>query len=60
MQIVDEEIPMTAHDIPLNAIVTPTGVIENPKLFPRPRGIYWKMLPAEKVAQIPALKRSRP
>ena len=60
LQIVDEEIPMTEHDIPLNTIVTPTEVIEMKSPFPRPRGIYWKLLPQEKIAEIPVLKAKLP
>jgi 5-formyltetrahydrofolate cyclo-ligase len=55
LQIVDEEIPMTEHDIPLNAIITPSEVIEVKPSFPRPKGIYWSMLPEEKIAEIPVL-----
>lgn len=57
LQIVDEEIPMTEHDIPLNAIITPGELIEVKPHFPRPKGIYWKILPAEKIADIPALAK---
>jgi len=60
LQIVDEEISMTEHDIPLSAIVTPTEVIEIKSSFPRPQGIYWKLLPEEKIAEIPALKAKLP
>jgi 5-formyltetrahydrofolate cyclo-ligase len=56
LQIVDEEIPMTEHDIPLSAIVTPSKIIEIESTLPRPKGIYWKMLPTEKIAAIPVLK----
>ena len=56
LQIVDEEIPMTAHDIPLSAIVTPNEVIEIKPPFPRPKGIYWSLLPREKIAEIPVLR----
>ena len=59
LQMMDGEIPMTAHDIPLSAIVTPDDVIEIKSKFPRPKGIYWNMLPQEKIADIPVLhKRS--
>jgi 5-formyltetrahydrofolate cyclo-ligase len=58
-QMIDEEIPMTEHDIPLSAIVTPDEVIEVKSKFPRPKGIYWNILPQEKIADIPVLhKRS--
>lgn len=56
LQIFDEQIPMTAHDIPLSAIVTPTEVIEVAAQWPRPKGIYWKMLPPEKIDEIPVLR----
>ena len=55
LQIVNEPIPMTEHDIPLSAIVTPEEIIEIEPL-PRPKGIYWKMLPSEKIEAIPVLK----
>ena len=57
LQVIDEEIPMTEHDIPLNVIVTPNEVIEAKSLFPRPKGIYWPMLPREKIDLIPCLQK---
>ena len=59
LQIVDEDIPMTEHDIPLNAIVTADEVIEASAVFARPKGIYWQMLMAEKIAEIPVLQAKR-
>jgi 5-formyltetrahydrofolate cyclo-ligase len=56
LQIVNEPIPMTKHDIPLGAIVTPDEIIEIESHLPRPQGIYWKMLPSEKIEAIPVLK----
>jgi 5-formyltetrahydrofolate cyclo-ligase len=56
LQLVDDELPMTVHDIPLNAIVTPQEIIEIKSPGPRPRGIYWDMLSKEKIADIPALQ----
>jgi 5-formyltetrahydrofolate cyclo-ligase len=56
LQILDEDLPMTEHDIPLNAIVTPDDVVEIDPTFPRPKGIYWRMLPQEKTEAIPILK----
>lgn len=60
LQIVAEAIPMTEHDIPLDAIVTPEEVIQTNTLFPRPKKVYWHMLPEEKIAGIPALQANRP
>jgi 5-formyltetrahydrofolate cyclo-ligase len=56
LQIVDQDLPMTEHDIPLNAIVTPEEIIEVDPAFPRPKGIYWRMLAEEKIEAIPILK----
>jgi 5-formyltetrahydrofolate cyclo-ligase len=57
LQIVDEEIPMTEHDIPLDAIVTPDQVIDIKPPFTRPKAIYWPMLEPEKIADIPVLAK---
>ena len=60
LQIVDEEIPMTEHDIPLNAIVTAEEVINPRSFYARPKGIYWRLLETEKIDQIPVLKARSP
>jgi hypothetical protein len=44
------------HDIPVDYIVTPEAVIETHTSLPR-LGIYWKLLPPEKIEPIPALRR---
>ena len=60
LQIVDEEIPMTEHDIPLTAIITPDEAIGCKSTMPRPEGIYWTLLSEEKIAAIPVVaKRQR-
>lgn len=59
LQIIDEEIPMTEHDIPLSAIVTPEEIIDIGSVLKRPRGIYWKILPEEKIEAIPVLQAKR-
>jgi 5-formyltetrahydrofolate cyclo-ligase len=59
LQIVDEPIPMTKHDIPLSAIVTPNEIIEVESNPPRPKGIYWEMLGTEKITAIPVLRQRK-
>ncbi|HEX7233563.1 MAG TPA: 5-formyltetrahydrofolate cyclo-ligase [Candidatus Binatia bacterium] len=59
LQVIDEDIPMTDHDIPLNAIIIPSDLIEIKPRFSRPKGIYWKILPQEKIADIPVLAKRR-
>jgi 5-formyltetrahydrofolate cyclo-ligase len=56
IQIVDEEIELKPHDIPLDFIVTPDEIIECHTGLPRPRGIYRKYLDDEKIEAIPALR----
>jgi 5-formyltetrahydrofolate cyclo-ligase len=57
LQVIEEEIPMTKHDIPLSAIVTPAEIIDIQPRFKRPKGIYWEILPEEKIDDIPVLRR---
>jgi 5-formyltetrahydrofolate cyclo-ligase len=54
LQVVDEEIPETAHDFSVDLIITPDEVIECPDRR-RPQGVIWEDLTAEKVAAIPVL-----
>jgi 5-formyltetrahydrofolate cyclo-ligase len=59
VQVVDEDLPVLPHDIPVDYIVTPTRVIETRTTLPRPKGIYWEYLSKEKLAAIPYLKQLR-
>lgn len=59
LQVINEAIPMTEHDIPLNAIVTPKEVIELEAIYNRPKGIYWSLLAQEKIDDIPVLLNSK-
>jgi len=56
LQLIEEAIPREVHDIPVDYIVTPEEVIETRTSLPRPEGIYWKLLPPEKIEPIPALR----
>jgi 5-formyltetrahydrofolate cyclo-ligase len=60
LQIVAERIPMTEHDIPIDAIVMPETMLILQRRYQKPRGIYWNLLPEEKIAAIPVLKETRP
>ena len=59
LQVLDEEIPMTAHDVPVDLVVTPERVVRTDRAFPRPPGILWKELSAEQLRAMPALARLR-
>src|SRR5262249_61915784 len=60
LQIVSEKIPMLAHDIPLDLIVTPEETIRCPHIHRRPKGIVWSALTDEKIAEVPMLARLAP
>ena len=59
MQVLDEELPWTQHDVPLTYLATPEEIIRCSGEWPRPNGIYWEDLEEEKIAQIPLLKKMR-
>jgi len=59
MQVLEEELPWTHHDVPLDYAVTPEEVIECPSRLPHPTGIYWGDLDEAKIAQIPLLQKLR-
>ncbi len=59
VQVIDDEIPVDPYDLPVDLIVTPTRVIEVNRTLPKPRGIYWNLLPKEKLEAIPVLKELR-
>ncbi len=58
LQMVEDDIPMTAHDVPLDILVTPDGITKAPKKH-KPKGILWEDLSEEKIGEIPILKRLR-
>jgi 5-formyltetrahydrofolate cyclo-ligase len=58
LQVLDEALPETSHDFRLDRIATPTRVLVCPPA-PRPHGIQWDELDAEKIASIPALTERR-
>jgi 5-formyltetrahydrofolate cyclo-ligase len=56
------EIPVTAHDVPVDFVVTPERIIDCRSVRgPRPEaGIRWEDLTDEKIAAIPLLAAQRP
>ena len=55
LQVVDEDIPMSGHDVPLDIIVTPERVIRTQRVISKPKGIDWTELTAEQLAAMPPL-----
>jgi 5-formyltetrahydrofolate cyclo-ligase len=56
LQLVDEDLPETAHDFRVDVIVTPDDTVVTAG-GPRPPGVLWEHLDAEKISSIPALER---
>lgn len=59
LQVLDAEIPMTAHDVPVDLIVTPQRIIRCPRPFPKPKGIQWDELTPAQINAMPVLARIR-
>lgn len=59
LQVVSFPIPVLVHDIPVDFIVTPDEIIATKTSYPRPTGIYWDLLPEEKIREIPVLGKER-
>ncbi|MGA4841295.1 5-formyltetrahydrofolate cyclo-ligase [Streptomyces sp. G45] len=59
LQVVDREIPESAHDFRVDLIVTPDRIITCPP-HERPQGVYWESVSQEMIAEIPALKSRKP
>ena len=55
VQVLDEELPWTHHDVPLSYVATPQETILCTGELPRPIGIYWEDLDQSKIAEIPVL-----
>jgi 5-formyltetrahydrofolate cyclo-ligase len=59
IQVLDEELPVLPHDIPVDFIATPTSVIPTHTVLSRPEGIYWEYLSNGQIDAIPYLKQVR-
>lgn len=57
LQVLDDEIPMTAHDVPLDLIATPERVIRTARVFPTPPGLLWDELTEAQLRAMPPLAR---
>jgi 5-formyltetrahydrofolate cyclo-ligase len=60
LQVVDDAIPMTAHDVPLDLVITPDRVIRVRRQRKKPAAIFWKELSEEQLGEMPALAKLAP
>jgi 5-formyltetrahydrofolate cyclo-ligase len=58
LQVLDEELPETAHDFRVDLVVTPDEVIRT-RAARRSPGVIWEDLDDEKIAAIPVLAAQR-
>jgi len=58
LQVVDEDVPLGDHDVPMDLLVTPERLVET-GAGAKPDGIAWNTLSEEKIAAIPILQRLR-
>ncbi|WP_256391995.1 5-formyltetrahydrofolate cyclo-ligase [Natronoarchaeum rubrum] len=59
-QVVAEDVPVDAHDVPLDLVVTPERTIETETPHDRPAGLDWTVLSKERIEEIPVLASLRP
>jgi 5-formyltetrahydrofolate cyclo-ligase len=57
-QVVDGPVPVAAHDVPMDIVVTPERTVETGATG-RPDGIDWALLDEDRIAEIPVLDRLR-
>jgi len=56
LQIVDFELPMEGHDVPLDYIVTRDKIIKTNTSYVKPKGINWNII-GDKINEIPLLQK---
>jgi 5-formyltetrahydrofolate cyclo-ligase len=59
-QIIEGDLPETAHDFRVDLVVTPAAAVRTTGGAGRPRGILWDHLDEAKIAEVPVLARLRP
>lgn len=60
IQLVEESIPTTSHDVPIDLVVTPDHTIRTEATDGKPIGIEWQALSEDQVDEIPILHQLRP
>ena len=48
--------PLEKHDLPVDYILTPTGIRETHTTIPKPTGIYWDEITSDMLREMPILK----
>lgn len=58
-QIVDDDVSLASHDVPMDIIVTPEQTIRTNTPHDRPPGLLWDALSEERIEEIPVLQQLR-
>ncbi|MCE4613444.1 MAG: 5-formyltetrahydrofolate cyclo-ligase [Desulfurococcales archaeon] len=56
LQVLGQRLPQDPWDVPVDYIATPTRLIRAENRGPRPPGVLWDMVRADKLAEIPVLR----
>jgi 5-formyltetrahydrofolate cyclo-ligase len=59
-QVVADDVPTAAHDVPMEQVVTPERTVRVDDTTSKPDGIDWAALDEETIGEIPILQRLRP
>ncbi|MFD1585419.1 5-formyltetrahydrofolate cyclo-ligase [Halorientalis brevis] len=59
-QVVDDEVPIESHDVPMDVVATPERTVHTETAATKPAGIDWDLLSEERRAEIPVLDRFAP
>jgi len=57
LQILQEEVEMKPHDVPVDLVVTPGTIIRTESPHRKPCGIDWGLISSEQLQRIPVLQR---
>jgi 5-formyltetrahydrofolate cyclo-ligase len=61
IQVVDDEVPTSPHDVPMDVVVTPERTVRTDPPYDKPPGVEWETIDDDRVDEIPVLRRlSRP
>jgi 5-formyltetrahydrofolate cyclo-ligase len=60
VQVVDEAVPVEAHDVPMDLVVTPERTVETDTEYDHPDGVDWALLDDERIEEIPVLAEFAP
>jgi 5-formyltetrahydrofolate cyclo-ligase len=52
-------VPVDAHDVPIDWVVTPERTIETETTYPTPAGVDWEAISTDRIDEMPVLSTRR-